>query len=59
MPESHEKICQNCARFETFTDKRSQVHYLCYKGDETNIFFFGPKHVTPHDTCIYFQQKTR
>lgn len=59
MPEVQEKVCQNCAHFEIFTDKKNKIHYLCYRGDIANIFFFGPKQVSPNSVCQGFLQKTR
>lgn len=54
-----DKVCKNCQHYKEHTDEKKKIHYLCYHGDVTNIFFFGPKRVGPHDTCMHFQQKTR
>ena len=59
MPSETDKVCKNCAHFETFTDKKKKTHYLCYRGDVLNIFFFGPKRVGINDVCQHFQAKTR
>ena len=59
MPNKTEKICKNCLFYETFTDKDKKTHYLCYHGDVLNVFFFGPKRVSPSDSCRDFLQKQR
>ena len=54
-----EKICKNCGHYVEHTDKQKKTHYLCYNNDKINIFFFGPKRISPVDTCENFTQKTR
>ncbi len=49
--------CENCDFYVECPDVFGRYHYLCCQGGALNMFFFGPRSVSPTDVCKYFVAK--